>query len=264
MWWYLPLVLLPLPIAPAYFLVLFILSTTLHARPCFYCVILLTALFLSSCYWPPVPIGSSLSTPWSDNITTFADALLSRMPELPREKLPTDIPIVDHCWCDVASGNLFEPFNITNWELESVERLKRSLEVEMKKEKARDHSKAGQESTLLTNPDLIPNNSTSSESAKEGTVNTTLSWGSVWGSVWPFSGKSDTSVNASSVPPQSDGSRNTDPQPFPSTSAERNDTYPTPTKPESKKLIRREYDLRPYGFDMIVDFSWSRRRAAEM
>ena len=31
--WYLPLVLLPLPIAPPYFLVLFLLSTTLHARP---------------------------------------------------------------------------------------------------------------------------------------------------------------------------------------------------------------------------------------
>ena len=93
----------------------------------FYCIILMTAMFLSSCYWPPVPLETSLSTPWSPNITTYSEALLSLVPDIPPEIMPTEIPIVEHCWCDIASGKFFEPFNITKWEMISVERLKEEV-----------------------------------------------------------------------------------------------------------------------------------------
>lgn len=87
--WFIPLLLLPLPAAPPYFLLVYLLTLTLHARPwydslflhfptlfdffdSFYCIILLTALFISSCYWQPIPTNSPLSNPIS------ADTLLSQ------------------------------------------------------------------------------------------------------------------------------------------------------------------------------------------
>ncbi|KAK7694215.1 hypothetical protein QCA50_001395 [Cerrena zonata] len=250
--WYLPLVLLPLPIAPPYFLVLFILSTTLHARPCFYCVVLLTALFLSSCYWPPVSIETSLSTPWAGNITTFADALLSLMPELSPEKLPSDIPIVDHCWCDISSGQLFEPFNITRWELESVRRLRHTLRAEMKEEIARNQSNLLSDDVHLDSnfSTLAPLQNDSSPAE-----NSSLPWRISWGNVWPFSRNS--TKPSESIPPS------------PSPTLESSPPAPDPEMPKMSitnstkpwSIFRREYSLHPLGFDMVLDFSWSRRGA---
>ena len=92
----------------------------------FYCIILLSAMFMSSCYWPPVPIDTPLNTPWSDNITTFGDALFSRIPDLPVDLVPASIPIVDRCWCELSMG-FFEPFNSTRWEWNTVEKLREEL-----------------------------------------------------------------------------------------------------------------------------------------
>ena len=100
-------------------------------------------MFMASCYWSPVPIDTPLNTPWSDNITTFADALLSRIPNIPTDMIPTAVPIVDRCWCDF-SGGLFEPFNTTRWEANSVEKLARELEVRMSEEASRVHEGSGQ------------------------------------------------------------------------------------------------------------------------
>ncbi|KAJ2977199.1 hypothetical protein NUW54_g11449 [Trametes sanguinea] len=125
--WYLPLLLLPFPIAPPFYLLLWVFSISLHARPCFYCMALLSTMYVSLCYWPPVPIDTPLLRPWSENITTFADAVLSRMPDLPPEKVPRMMPIDEHCWCDLSSG-VFSPVNLTKWEESSVNRVVEVLE----------------------------------------------------------------------------------------------------------------------------------------
>ncbi|PFH54711.1 hypothetical protein AMATHDRAFT_52478 [Amanita thiersii Skay4041] len=125
--WFLPLLLLPLPTAPPFFLLLFLFSLTMHAKPCFYCIVLLTTLFVSSCYWQPFPLDSPLSTPWSENITTFAEALSTALPSNYTDSLPTVIRAVDRCWCDF-SGGFFEPFNVSHWEYLTVQRLKNELE----------------------------------------------------------------------------------------------------------------------------------------
>ncbi|CAG8470852.1 9635_t:CDS:2 [Ambispora gerdemannii] len=49
--WFIPLLLLPFPNAPPFFVLTFLISYFLHQRPCVYCTILLLALFSSTCYW---------------------------------------------------------------------------------------------------------------------------------------------------------------------------------------------------------------------
>ncbi|KAF9020338.1 hypothetical protein BDZ89DRAFT_991983 [Hymenopellis radicata] len=129
--WFLPLLLLPLPTAPPYFLLLFIFSLTMHAKPCFYCIVLISSIFVSSCYWQPFSLDTSLATPWSENVTTYGEALLwSLPPDIANntESLPTSIRAADRCWCDMSSGSFFEPFNVTRWEHNTVNRMREDLE----------------------------------------------------------------------------------------------------------------------------------------
>ncbi|KAL1720958.1 hypothetical protein EV715DRAFT_288879 [Schizophyllum commune] len=126
--WFLPLFFLPLPTAPPLFLLLFIISLVAHAKPCFYCIILISTIFLSSCYWQPLPIDSPLTVPWSAEITTFRDALRAALgddydPALP---IPQYIRPLDRCWCDLTGGML-EPFNVSQWERDSVMALRFEL-----------------------------------------------------------------------------------------------------------------------------------------
>ncbi|KAJ8703138.1 hypothetical protein PTI98_001788 [Pleurotus ostreatus] len=127
--WFLPLLFLPIPTASPYFLVLFILSLTMHAKPCFYCIILLTTLFISSCYWQPFTLDTPLAIPWSENITTFGAALNATLSkDLQNITLPSTIRVIDRCWCDFSTNGFFEPYNVTQWEWNSVDKLKTDLE----------------------------------------------------------------------------------------------------------------------------------------
>jgi len=131
--WFLPLLLLPLPTAPPYFLVLFLLTLALHARPCFYCIILLAALFLSSCYWQSFPLDAHLSVPWSNNITTFSEALNATLPPHLNtlEFVSPVVHVADRCWCDLASG-LFEPYDVHKWERDSIQEAVSQIEKHWK------------------------------------------------------------------------------------------------------------------------------------
>ncbi|KAL5534844.1 hypothetical protein ACEPAG_1309 [Sanghuangporus baumii] len=157
--WFLPLVILPLPTAPPYFLAVFLISMFLHARPCFYCMMLLTALFTSSCYWQAIPIDSPLSRPVG-NTTTFREAILANL-SLPDTSalnqdpssslsadlelklsngstkldglLPPAIQLLDRCWCNIFSrSGLFEPTDVCQWEMESVRVARKAIEMRAK------------------------------------------------------------------------------------------------------------------------------------
>ncbi|KAF8508748.1 hypothetical protein JB92DRAFT_571546 [Gautieria morchelliformis] len=127
--WFLPLLLLPLPTASPYFLFLFFFSLTLHARPCFYCIVLLTALFTSSCYWQPVPTRALLQASFTNvtsspllylpNASVSDENTLQASQLLPVPRLAT---LSDRCWCDLSGGHLFDPYNITLWQLTSLSR----------------------------------------------------------------------------------------------------------------------------------------------
>jgi hypothetical protein len=97
-----------------------------------YCVVLLSTLFVSSCYWQPFPTDSPLTVPWSENITTFSEALNSTSMPNYSYALPTVIRAVDRCWCDFSMGSFWEPFNVSQWEYLTVQRVRRDLERQQK------------------------------------------------------------------------------------------------------------------------------------
>ncbi|KAI0700449.1 hypothetical protein BC835DRAFT_1412043 [Cytidiella melzeri] len=247
--WYLPLVLLPLPIAPPYFLALFLFSTTLHAKPCFYCILLLTALFMASCYWPPVPIDTALHTPWSDSVVTFSDALISRMPGLPLDMIPATIQIADRCWCDFSEG-FFEPYNTTQWEVNSVEGLKRQLERQMRERGISLQVDAGVQIAGVADATAQGNSSLQTE-----IENKYKAFSSSLRNMWDMINLSSHATANSSSPSQD-------------TAHKAKLSLPQLTLPSGASSLSTsnsrllsspwtEYDLRSYGFDMIIDLRWA-------
>lgn len=226
----------------------------------FYCIVLLTALFLSTCYWPPVALDTSLTIPWSDNVTTYADALLSLMPELPKEELPSDIAIVDHCWCDLSSGKFFEPFDMTRWEVESVVRLKEELQTQHRQEQAKiEEAEQGQQESeaerdVQTPPDNVKGNAVGASLSAAAKVSSMID------QLFSF-------LHVTEVPPAvgTPVSADAPSEAIAPTPAESSEPIPSPTTlpvPSTPlPLIRREYDLRPYGFEMVVDFGWTRQKS---
>ncbi|KIM47956.1 hypothetical protein M413DRAFT_216273 [Hebeloma cylindrosporum] len=232
--WFLPLLLLPLPTAPPYFLLLFLFSLTMHAKPCFYCIVLLTTLFISSCYWQPFPIDSPLTVPWSDNITTFAEALNASIVDYSRP-FPSVMRAVDRCWCDFSAGGLFEPFNVSHWEYLSVQRLHHEMERPKLLDDALPQDNADIKSHLKD-----------SNSTIVGASNTTTSTSRFWSRILPLYSKAFRSMEpalAKEEPTNVQGNFNVTKPTILSTSA---------------PLIRQEYDMRSYGLGIIIDFRWSR------
>ncbi|KAH7883974.1 hypothetical protein F5I97DRAFT_1930186 [Phlebopus sp. FC_14] len=262
--WFLPLLLLPLPTAPPYFLVLFLFTLALHGRPCFYCVILLGALFLSSCYWQSFPLDAPLSVPWADDITTFYEALNATIsPGLDlHEFRPPIIRVADRCWCDFASG-VFEPYDVQRWERDSVERAVAEMERQWKARFERD---AEVDVGAKTNGTVVevdlgtPTPSTLDEQQDRGPVaqpdsgvgKETLSiLRSLFSKRYPKDEPLPTS--SSSVFGPSDA--------CPSSPAPHVETEPShvPTLPVQSSLSPWQVDMRSLGFDVILDFRWSRR-----
>ena len=227
-------------------------------------MVLLTAMFMSTCYWPPVPIQTPLVRPWSENVTTFEDALHMMMPNLPQEKVPSTIPVADRCWCDVSNG-FFSPFNATKWEEQSVLHVKETLEKEMAmerraREKAECEAAAGEEVAELA--------------ACQVTAEQPVS---------PVPNPTPTFTLFRLTPPEQyiwdvfqallPRPTPTPPTPSPATSLEGLTASGEPSPklelamPESPQAVpegssvrwswlRREYDLRRFGFAMVVDFGW--------
>ena len=209
-------------------------------------------MFMASCYWPPVPIDTPLSTPWSDNITTFGDALLSRIPDLPTNMIPSAIPIIDRCWCDF-SGGLFEPFNTTRWEANSVDRLARELELRLV-----DHYKrveSGEEELEIASGVGNAPTLRRSGARNEASMSTSRRLSSILEGVWPFS-RAPPPTSPTPPPLVNNGSAGAA---APSPEQQREQRSQSPISPRNLfPGLQKEYDLRPYGFDMVVNLGWSR------
>ncbi|KAG2129792.1 hypothetical protein DEU56DRAFT_915054 [Suillus clintonianus] len=245
--WFLPLLLLPLPTAQPFFLVLFLFSLALHAKPCFYCIVLLGALFLSSCYWQSFPLETRLSVPWSPDINTFYDALNASLPlNFDRhEYTPPIIRVNDRCWCDFASG-IFEAYDTQKWERESVEKLAADMVQQMKdlteKPTGAEELPSTEEETLLPEEtDFLANHTAHVIPTQKSTLSALRS----------MFGKTETrgSPSATDAEPATTTTATLVPPPKPSPTSE----SPSPRRP----LRPLEYDLNPYGFDLILDFHWS-------
>ena len=229
-------------------------------------MVLLTAMFMSTCYWPPIPIQTPLVRPWTENVTTFADALHLMMPNLPEERVPTTMPVADRCWCDLSNG-FFTSFNTTKWEEQSVVRLKDSLEKQMaaeEEESERQECEKGEGETA--------NSTACAEILERHQANTTTLAPAfpessvdrrpyIWDMLRGFKFTSTPSIlNVSST--EDDTNTNTPP-----TSPSTSDAVDSSTRDVKVAAIpcrstapqpwlRREYDLRQFGFAMVLDFGW--------
>ena len=205
----------------------------------FYCIILLTTLFISSCYWQPFPVDSPLTIPWSDNITTFSEALNSTLMPNYSYALPTVMRAVDRCWCDFSMGSFWEPFNVSQWEYLTVQRVRHDLERQQKDADAVLTANITQV-PMSANADMnVPLNQMPSP------LNSTVSTPSFWSWLRNFPRRSQqTSTTDTGA---------TDPLLL----VEAHNATQT-MRPSTLPIIRQEYDLRPYGIGLVVDLSWSR------
>ncbi|KAK7040624.1 hypothetical protein R3P38DRAFT_3390582 [Favolaschia claudopus] len=246
--WFLPLLLLPLPTAPPYFLVLFLLSLFIQAKPCFYCIVVLVTLFFSSCYWQPFPIDSPLSTPWADNITTFAEALNATLTTPYDKPLPPVVSTLDRCWCDFWGAGFFEPYNVSQWERASITKLAEELDREYKEElaalvNADDESTSdADESINMLEVEAMPRTTapTSSPTARRSSSIRGVAE-SMWSVVHPYLESARSMAESSPLSPKNLTTAN-----------------PEPKLEPSLAPLRWEYDLRPYGLGVVVDFGWTR------
>lgn len=192
---------------------------------------------MSSCYWQPFPLDTPLATPWSANITTFGEALNASIPQHITQPLPLVLRAPDRCWCDFAGGNFFEPFDITQWERASVLRAKEDMErqhllSELKsiqkviaKEPIRETGSRQPKmpKTLAPAPSATPSVSARIQSRYYRAIN------SLFG------------VNIGrSVKTLADSSPSEH------------------SKQSSLQVASKQYDLRQFGIDIIIDFGWKR------
>lgn len=173
-----------------------------------------------------------MSSSWATN-ATFATVLTAALSSSVAAPLPAVIRLADRCWCDVSSSRLFEPFDIARWERTSVEQLKEEIE--------RDAACAEQ----LSSADVGK-----SKEVDSPAINGT---GSIVESQPPVSGPPSHTHISSTSEPLSNNDR-----------VEQSSTFQNPSngppvvRSVDLPLFRRKYDLRPYGFSMILDFGWSR------
>jgi hypothetical protein len=167
-------------------------------------------------------------------------AALSKSPSAP---LPGVIRLADRCWCDVSSSRLFEPFDIARWERKSVEQLKEEVERDAERvvQLLSSEGQMGSLDELDSNPSVI--NGTGSIVESQLSVSHLSSHTSILStspepSSTPASGKQSSAPQIPAVPLPFNG--------------------PPVVASVNLPLLRRKYDLRPYGFSMVLDFGWSR------
>lgn len=253
-------------------------ASDLSDSPCsFYCICLLTALFFSSCYWQPLELSAPLARPWAENITTFSDALSLILPaddgnstflasgavQNETTQAPAlRVHLPDRCWCDFTPREgMFEPFNVTRWELASVESLKADLEW-------RAREAAGLAHGDVDCRKVDTGTATDTQEAPppvEGTTadpdaSTRRKWSDMFLFTSPFGGRTEPAYSLVSPAATGPTTSSEHSQPPSSTSAP-SQKSPLPSSDEWRHLpwLRREYDLKPYGIDVVFDFGWSRQ-----
>jgi len=219
----------------------------------FYCIVLLTTLFVSSCYWQPLPLDSPLSTPWTENITTFAEALNATIMPGYSRPLPAVMRTVDRCWCDFSAGGLFEPFNVSHWERLSVRRFKEDLERQQKLDKssvlATESAEQASSVTAVDTAQMPRTPAPAPPNRSKFSANSV----NIWSLLRPFNMKTDDPPHH--TPPPSPESSTLEIAP---SSNHTEVSLPLGLHLKDLPFIRKEYDLRPYGLGIIVDFGWTR------
>ncbi|KLO08186.1 hypothetical protein SCHPADRAFT_944675 [Schizopora paradoxa] len=249
--WFLPLLIIPLPTASPFFLTFFLVSVTLHARPCFYCMILMTALFSSTCYWQPISTNTLLTNPIGD-ARTFGDAISANLTMYDEENrikyAPAMIQLIDRCWCDFGlwstsvegdgkRGDIFSPRDVSRWENASIQVARKDYARKLKESKK--ESTVGDESASIGEKGAGEVDESKTVDNTRSSTDSPFLW-RLWDDIFQSTPSSLNHSSQEQAPSES-----------------QNDTI-IPDIPSNESWFRREYDLRKHGLDIVIDFSWSR------
>ena len=168
------------------------------------------------------------------------------------ENTTIDVPVVqfvDRCWCDVTNKVFFQPFNVTQWEVDS---LKLYVEGAARRQKKKTEGKT----KLITGPtDSLPTNITEQPPEPALLMSDVANMYNLVLSRWKLMFTPSNESHPSVTPPTTlSPSQTTPPVPEPTI------TRVPARDQKSLPWWQREYSLHPYGFDVIFEFGWNDER----
>jgi hypothetical protein len=202
------------------------------------CMILLAAMFSSSCHWEPVPLARIDSTISTDRTT----GLFTRLPT---------VQLLDRCWGDMSFGRLFEPFDVREWELSSVKaHLASSKNEDSSQGPVTDDGGESAETILEdgSSRNSIYRNVTRSHSSP---LELLASWLTT---SWLGPDPSRASPPALTEQKNRTESLKLHDKDLPLPHETSNPPFPSTDSKQSKW----QYDLRRFGVALIIDFGWGR------
>jgi len=179
-------------------------------------------------------------------VTTFGHALTAMLPQNSTLDVPV-VQFVDRCWCDVTNKVFFQPFNVTQWEVDS---LKFYVEDAVRQQKKEVEKKT----KLITDPTVSQQtNGTQQQTGPALLISDVASLYNVVLSRWKLMFTSSNESRSLATPPAT---------PLPSQTpppvSEPTATHVSPVhEQEPLPWYQREYSLRPYGFDVVFEFGWN-------
>jgi hypothetical protein len=180
---------------------------------------------------------------------------------------PLRVPLPGRGWLDLSlERNSFEPFNVTEWEMKGLLSLKEDLERRDKEVTSPTAAKSD-ERTAPTDPVPSPIAGSSASATTTSIRDAGESPKRRWLDLFMFSSfkRSYTVGMPDATAPPEPGQAPSQPAlPSPvqtgKLSSNLTETVAPLARANEPKLprLRREYDLRPYGIDLVIDFGWSR------
>ncbi len=159
-----------------------------------------------------------------------------------------NVRLIDRCWCEFTTTNFFQPYNVERWQLLSIERERklRQKDTQVEAVSVATHGvspalETMQATSRATDVSTIPAETVLSLLRSPTLVVSKV--GKLWAS-WLERRSSLQGKVAEDVEP-SKPSKVDEPTPAPT---------PLP-------LLRSQYDLRPHGLGVVVDFGWGRSRS---
>lgn len=177
------------------------------------------------------------------------------------------VPLHERGWCDLSlERSVFEPFNLTRWEVLSVEQLKADLKRREKEALALTQPEPDETTGAVDEAPASPTEGIVAVSEGDDAAVEAASARRRWMDLFMFPSltRGRTSPDAAPPPlePEQLLAEPTPPPPPHTTPAIVTEHIRPETEKEDTReplpWLRREYDLKPYGIDAVIDFGWSR------
>lgn len=159
------------------------------------------------------------------------------------------VEMLSRCWCDFQRTPIFASYNVTEWEIDSIREAIESYQIQ-------NPTKDESPESPVVDASVVENEGreTSWPLFTGLAVNKWMSWGTRQKSSEP---SSPPSTQGKSQPNPTDSSRGSK-TPTPNEAQEQVQQIAQHTVTTRQPWLRRKYDLRTIGIDLIIDFGWRR------